>query len=66
VMVLQGESSIREVIPFPKTQTGSDHDRRPDLGRGGSARRTRHSAGTGGAGAEGPAGGRLKGCRHVT
>jgi aspartyl-tRNA synthetase len=24
VMVLQGESSIREVIPFPKTQTGSD------------------------------------------
>lgn len=24
VMVLQGESSIREVIPFPKTQTGVD------------------------------------------
>jgi aspartyl-tRNA synthetase len=24
VMVLQGESSIREVIPFPKTQTGAD------------------------------------------
>jgi aspartyl-tRNA synthetase len=24
VMVLQGESSIREVIPFPKTQTGLD------------------------------------------
>ncbi len=24
VMVLQGESSIREVIPFPKTQTGGD------------------------------------------
>lgn len=24
VMVLQNESSIREVIPFPKTQTGSD------------------------------------------
>jgi len=24
VMVLQGESSIREVIPFPKTQTGFD------------------------------------------
>jgi aspartyl-tRNA synthetase len=24
VMVLQGESSIREVIPFPKTQTGMD------------------------------------------
>lgn len=24
VMVLQGESSIREVIPFPKTQTGTD------------------------------------------
>jgi aspartyl-tRNA synthetase len=23
-MVLQGESSIREVIPFPKTQTGVD------------------------------------------
>lgn len=24
VMILQNESSIREVIPFPKTQTGSD------------------------------------------
>ena len=24
VMVLQGETSIREVIPFPKTQTGAD------------------------------------------
>ena len=24
LMVLQGESSIREVIPFPKTQTGTD------------------------------------------
>jgi len=24
VMVLQGEASIREVIPFPKTQTGVD------------------------------------------
>jgi aspartyl-tRNA synthetase len=24
VMVLQGEASIREVIPFPKTQTGAD------------------------------------------
>jgi aspartyl-tRNA synthetase len=24
VMVLQDEASIREVIPFPKTQTGSD------------------------------------------
>jgi aspartyl-tRNA synthetase len=23
-MVLQGEASIREVIPFPKTQTGVD------------------------------------------
>jgi aspartyl-tRNA synthetase len=23
-MVLQGESSIREVIPFPKTQSGVD------------------------------------------
>jgi aspartyl-tRNA synthetase len=24
VMVLQGETSIREVIPFPKTQSGTD------------------------------------------
>ncbi|MGH8949427.1 MAG: amino acid--tRNA ligase-related protein, partial [Acidimicrobiia bacterium] len=24
VMVLQGETSIREVIPFPKTQSGVD------------------------------------------